>query len=131
MQHLVSLTSLALLSACATHPPPAPAAETVETVVAVVGPVAIDGQLILDLESGTYRCEYGELVDVLREGGTGARIHIGWNGGRYQLQRDRSSSGLPRFEDHASGLVWIDLPWKGVLLDGKTNKPLANECKTD
>ncbi|HRP76778.1 MAG TPA: hypothetical protein PK725_12975 [Rhodocyclaceae bacterium] len=133
MKCLVPLASLALLTACAT-PPPEPTAGIVETVAPVEGLVAVDGQLMLDLDSGVYHCEFGAHVDVVRENGTGigngARISIGWNGGRYQLERDPSSSGLPRFEDRANGLVWIDLPWKGVLLDGKTQKPLANECKT-
>lgn len=134
MKCLAPLAFLALLSACATPPPEPTAAVVVETAVPVEGPIAVDGQLMLDLASGVYHCEFGALVDVIRESGTGigdgTRIDIGWNGGRYQLERDRSSSGLPRFEDRASGLVWIDLPWKGVLLDGKTQKPLANECKT-
>lgn len=89
-----------------------------------------NGQLDFALASGLYQCEWGVSVDVLRDVARSDRILIGWNGGRYQLDRDPSSSGLPRFEDHANGLVWIDLPWKGVLLDGKTQKPLANDCKT-
>ncbi|HRP97779.1 MAG TPA: hypothetical protein PL143_16170 [Rhodocyclaceae bacterium] len=89
-----------------------------------------NGQLDFELNSGLYHCEWGLRVDVLRDITTRDRILIGWNGGRYQLDRDPSFSGLPRFEDRAHGLVWIDLPWKGVLLDGKTQKPLANDCKT-
>ncbi|MGL1834758.1 hypothetical protein ACKVEX_14270 [Rhodocyclaceae bacterium SMB388] len=92
--------------------------------------VSSDGQLDFDLTSGDYVCEWGLRVRVERELTAGKQIQIGWNGGRYQLERDPSFSGLPRFEDRANGLVWIDLPWKGVLLDGKTYKPLANDCKT-
>lgn len=134
MKCLVPLACLALLAACAT-PPPEPTAEVVEMAVPVEGLVAVDGQLMLELKSGVYLCEFGANVDVMRESGTGIgdgnRISIGWNGGRYHLERDRSSSGLPRFEDRTNGLVWIDLPWKGVLLDGRTHKPLANECKAE
>jgi len=89
-----------------------------------------DGQLEFDLSSGDYVCEWGLRVNVERGASAPNQIQIGWNGGQYQLDRDPSFSGLPRFEDRTNGLVWIDLPWKGVLLDGKTYKPLANDCKT-
>lgn len=90
-----------------------------------------DGQLEFDLASGEYACDHGLTVGVQRfaTDDTLQRIQLAWNGAHYLLERDRSFSGLPRFEDAASGLVWIDLPWKGVLLDGRTQKPLANECR--
>ena len=89
------------------------------------------GQFEFALPSGDYRCERGERLQLQREmaNAVNHRIQLAWNGGTYQLERDPSYSGLPRFEDAASGLVWIDLPWKGLLLDGRTHKPLANECR--
>ncbi len=119
-----ALAASALLGACATQPAEPIAA--VESIVELPAQLAGDGQLNFDLNSGDYACEYGLRVTVERE--LSHRLHLGWNGGRYQLERDPSFSGLPRFEDKENGLVWIDLPWKGVLLDGKTHKPLANEC---
>lgn len=88
-------------------------------------------QLDFALASGNYHCEHGVRVQVHREPITEGhnRIRLGWNGRHYQLQRDASHSGLPRFEDAVSGLVWIDLPWKSVLLDGRTHKPIASECR--
>lgn len=90
-----------------------------------------NSQLELKLASGNYRCEQGQRVQIEREtrDRVNYRINVGWNGSNYRLERDYSYSGLPRFEDTSSGLVWIDLPWKGLLLDGKSNKPLANECR--
>lgn len=109
------------LSACALQPP----------AVATGGVTQQSGQFEFALPSGDYRCERGEHLQVQREiaNAVNHRIQLAWNGGHYQLERDPSYSGLPRFEDVASGLVWIDLPWKGLLLDGRTQKPLANECR--
>lgn len=95
------------------------------------GVIQQTGQFEFALPSGDYRCERGERLQLQREmaNAVNHRIQLAWNGGQYQLERDPSYSGLPRFEDAASGLVWIDLPWKGLLLDGRTHKPLANECR--
>lgn len=81
------------------------------------------------LSSGTYRCEDGVRVDVLRDVGSVEQVQLAWKGERYRLLRNLSHSGLPRYEDAGSGLVWIDLPWKSVLLDGRSGKPLASECR--
>lgn len=116
-------TALTLgLSACALQPP---------EVATGGGVTQQSGQFEFALPSGDYRCEQGERLQVQREmaNAVNHRIQLAWNGNHYQLERDPSYSGLPRFEDVASGLVWIDLPWKGLLLDGRTQKPLANECR--
>lgn len=111
-----------LLSACALQP------AAVET---APGVTEQSGQFEFALPSGDYRCERGERLRLQRElaNAVNHRIQLAWKGKQYQLERDPSYSGLPRFEDAASGLVWIDLPWKGLLLDGRTQKPLANECR--
>lgn len=86
-------------------------------------------QLAFTLASGTYRCEYGARVEVRRDARDPRQIRVGWQGTDYAMVRNTSHSGLPRFEDAASGLVWIDLPWKSVLLDGRSGKPLVSECR--
>jgi hypothetical protein len=117
--------SLALLGACTT---PAPVVSDVAPGVVDVPPAVDDRQLAFTLASGTYHCDLGARVDVQRDPGNPHRIRIGWTGRHYLLERNRSHSGLPRYEDATSGLVWIDLPWKSVLLDGQRGKPLASEC---
>ncbi len=112
-----------LLPACATQAPPP---------VATAAGISIQsGQFEFALASGDYRCERGVRLGMQREmrDRVNHRIQLDWNGKHYQLERDPSYSGLPRFEDQISGLVWIDLPWKGLLLDGRTHAPLANECR--
>ena len=113
---LIIAFSLAL-SACGTPPKAQPSSS--------------NSQLEFTLASGTYSCDQNVRIRVKRElrDGVNNRIIVDWNGNSHQLERDPSYSGLPRFEDASSGLVWIDLPWKGLLLNGKTNKPIVNECR--
>jgi len=116
---LPALLALPLLLTACTSPPKTPP------------PAAQNAQLELKLASGTYRCEQGVRIKVEREtrDRVNQRIHLAWNGSTYRLERNFSYSGLPRFEDKANGLVWIDLPWKGMLLDAANGKPLVNECR--
>lgn len=86
-------------------------------------------QLKFKLASGTYRCELGKKVEIQRDARNPDSIKVSWHGKRHTLQRYDSTSGLPRYEDRQNGLVWIDLPWKSVLMDSKTGSPIANECK--
>jgi len=117
-----SLATALLLSACSLSPP---------VIESNTGISSQSGQFEFALPSGDYRCEQGVRLALRREmqDRVNHRVQLDWNGRHYQLDRDPSYSGLPRFEDTASGLVWIDLPWKGLLLDGRTQAPLANECR--
>jgi len=120
---LALIAASLVLAACGTQPkaPPSHPSGQVQ-----------NSQLELALASGTYNCENGVSVRVERDirDRVNHRIKIAWNGNSYRLERDSSNSGLPRFKDAANSLVWIDLPWKGLLLDGRTNQPLANECRS-
>ncbi len=87
------------------------------------------GQMEFALSSGRYHCDAGQSVDVFRSTEDRNRINVGWHGELVALARNPSASGLPRYESASSELVWIDLPWKSVLLDDRKGKPLASDCK--
>lgn len=127
MKRLALLPSFFLLAACSSHLPGGPE----EPGLSVVETTPGQSQLNYMLASGNYSCERGARLAMQRHAHNQKHISINWNGGKYDLRRDpASSSGLPRYESDNNELVWIELPWKGVLLDGKTHKPLANECTT-
>ncbi|MCP5246961.1 MAG: hypothetical protein H6942_00200 [Candidatus Accumulibacter sp.] len=99
---------------------------------APVKPSVVSGegqQLRFQLASGVYRCESGRSVQIQRDARNTNLIEISWQGARRTLLRYDSTSGLPRYEDRQHGLLWIDLPWKSVLMDANSGRPLANECK--
>ncbi|THF64499.1 hypothetical protein E6C76_10545 [Pseudothauera nasutitermitis] len=123
-RHLAAVLPALLLGACMSHPADLPS-------VVEVPPGTPDGQLEFKLASGSYACDQGVRVGVQREHdhNRDRRVTVLWRGQHHVLERDPSYSGLPRFENNHSGLVWIDLPWKSVLLDGRTQKPLATECR--
>lgn len=122
---LIIVLSAATLAACAFFSPPP------SSVVAVPQPgiSSENGQLQFQLASGVYRCELGRNVLVQRSMHNSKVIEVDWQGQRRTLLRYDSSSGLPRYEDRQHGLLWIDLPWKSVLIDARSGRPLANECK--
>lgn len=131
---MLGAIAAAALAACATGPGapvdarPQPAA-SVPAAAGTRPAAAGRPQLGYALPGGRHDCELGQHVSLRRDPRDAMRIDIEWQGNRYAMARHRSYSGLPRYEHHASGLVWIELPWKGMLLDGRTGRPLANECR--
>jgi hypothetical protein len=123
LKRLIDIAALsALLSACAS-PQPQLATPTRQQ------DAKVRQQLKLQLASGAYRCELDQRIDVQRDAVNANLIELAWQGRRHTLQRYDSTSGLPRYEDREKGLLWIDLPWKSVLMDINSGRPLANDCR--
>lgn len=74
-------------------------------------------------------CERNQRVSVGGDVRLDSSIELTWRGKPYRMQRVGTSTGAHRFEDPASGLIWISIPAKAMLLDGKRGSPVANECK--
>lgn len=117
----------------------APAASTVITTAAIAPVVATPPQApvqaaasarpLIAFEAGEYKCELGRSVNV--RGITPDRLSVSLNWGRkdYTMLAVSTSSGALRYEDNVSGLVWIVIPAKAMLLDTSKGKQLANECR--
>ncbi|MEF9927680.1 MAG: hypothetical protein RR804_07565, partial [Massilia sp.] len=56
-------------------------------------------------------------------------IALRWKKRLHRLSRVGTTTGANRFENRLYGLVWIGIPAKGMLLDSKQGRQLANECK--
>jgi hypothetical protein len=78
--------------------------------------------------STEFNCELGNRLTIYRNEADNQHIAMRWNTKLLRMTRVATTTGANRFENSKNGLVWIDIPTKGMLLDSKKGRQLANEC---
>ena len=81
------------------------------------------------MEPGLYRCELNRRVLVRRIAADGQSVVVNWSNRDHTLQAVVSRAGALRYDDEQTGLAWITIPGKSILLDTKKGQQLANECR--
>ena len=76
-----------------------------------------------------YDCELGNKVTIYQNTGDESHVALRWKTRLHRLTRVATTTGAQRFENKYHGLIWIGIPAKGMLLDSKKNRQLANECR--
>jgi len=76
-----------------------------------------------------YACELNNKVTIYTNEKDDGHIALRWKNRLHRLERIGTTTGALRFENPKFGLIWIGIPSKGILLDSKLNRQLANECK--
>ena len=84
---------------------------------------------ITDTKVTDYACELGNAITIYTNEKDDAHIALRWKKRLHRLERVGTTTGALRFENPRFGLIWIGIPSKGILLDSKLNRQLANECK--
>lgn len=84
---------------------------------------------ITDTTTTEYSCELGNKITIFQNDNDLSHIALRWKKRIHRLERVGTTTGAMRFENLSYGLVWIGIPSKGMLLDSKLNRQLANECK--
>ncbi len=77
-----------------------------------------------------YNCELGNKITIYTNEKDEEHIGLRWKQRLHRLSRVGTTTGAKRFENKNNGLIWIGIPAKGMLLDSRMNRQLANECKT-
>ncbi len=85
---------------------------------------------VKDSTATELACELGNTVTLYKNEGDVDHIALRWKKRLHRLTRVATTTGAQRFENTLYGLVWIGIPAKGILLDSKMNRQLANECKS-
>lgn len=79
------------------------------------------------LVTGSFKCEMGNRVDIAADANNDVRLT--WKGTKYTMAPVSTTTGAVRLENQASGLVWIQIPTKSMLLNTRQGAQLANECR--
>lgn len=84
---------------------------------------------ITGTNSVDFQCELGNKLTIYENAADDRHIALKWNKRLHRLRRVDTTTGAHRFENNRYGLVWIGIPAKGMLLDSKKGRQLANDCK--
>jgi hypothetical protein len=84
---------------------------------------------ITDTVVTDYACELNNKITIYTNEKDSGHIALRWKNRLHRLERVGTTTGALRFENTKFGLIWIGIPSKGILLDSKLNRQLANECK--
>ena len=88
------------------------------------GEPGVDGSSVVEFD-----CELGNKITIYQNAGDENFIALRWKKRLHRLKRVGTTTGALRFENKLYGLIWIGIPAKGMLLDSKLNRQLANECR--
>ncbi|WBS01510.1 hypothetical protein OU994_25050 [Pseudoduganella sp. SL102] len=104
-----------------------------KTKPAPVAPAVPDPEADEPTELGStvvdYDCELGNKITIYQNAGDESHVALRWKQRLHRLTRVATTTGAQRFENKFHGLIWIGIPAKGMLLDSKKNRQLANECR--
>jgi hypothetical protein len=79
---------------------------------------------------GTYRCELGQHLQIRTVSADQQTAVLQWRQRDYTLRAVDARSGALRYEDASSGLVWLMIHGKSMLLDARQGQRLADACRT-
>jgi len=92
-------------------------------------PAAVDKRLV-KLKDGAYRCDQGRELQFHQVSADAQTAVLKWNQRDYPMRAVGARSGALRYEHAESGLVWLMIPSKSMLLDAKRGQRLADACRT-
>lgn len=94
---------------------------------------ATERQLVLaqSVLTGAAACEFAQTVHV-----SAAQDHPGWFEVRHGRQRflmaaQETSTGAVRLEDPRSGMVWLQIPAKSMLMDSRQGRRIVDACQLE
>lgn len=77
---------------------------------------------------GESSCEFGHKVQVVEHPSLPGRFLLEYRGIKHVLTPQPTTTGVVRLEDKRSGMIWLQVPVKSMLMDSRRGQRLADNC---
>jgi hypothetical protein len=78
--------------------------------------------------TGRADCEFNQNVEVDRVPDHPGYFHVGFAKHRYVMVPEETTTGAVRLVDKKSGVIWLQIPVKSMLIDTKGGHRLVDAC---
>jgi hypothetical protein len=78
--------------------------------------------------TGKADCEYNQNVDVDALDGKPGLFKVRFKGVNYTMVPEETTTGAVRLVEHKTGVVWLQIPAKSMLLDARGGHRLVDRC---
>jgi hypothetical protein len=78
--------------------------------------------------TGRADCEFNQNVEVDRVPDHPGYFHVGFAKHRYLMVPEETTTGAVRLVDKKSGVIWLQIPVKSMLIDTKGGHRLVDAC---
>jgi hypothetical protein len=78
--------------------------------------------------TGKADCEFNQHVDVEPLHGKPGYFKVAFKNASYTMAPEETTTGAVRLEDKKSGMVWIQIPSKSMLMNSKAGQRMVDGC---
>lgn len=98
------------------------ASETVETIT--TSQLDIAGRVM----TGDAQCEFNQTVKIEPAEGKPGHFNVAFKTARYVMVPEETTTGAVRLTDKKAGVVWLQIPFKSMLMNAKVGQRLVDSC---
>lgn len=77
---------------------------------------------------GDSQCEFGQRISLRPHPTLAGRFLLEHRGLKHVLTPLPTTTGVVRLEERRTGMVWLQVPVKSMLMDGKKGQRVADNC---
>lgn len=79
--------------------------------------------------TGRAQCDQGQTVSLEAIKDKPGFFHLSFNGNRFTMAPEETSTGAVRLFDRNAGVVWLQIPVKSMLMNQKKGQRMIDGCK--